>query len=366
MIAPEAAVAALGLAGTGEGALPGEPLDDQEWTTLLAKCRRHRTVGLLAGAVTSGELATTDDQRRDAAATHRREMTVAVLLDGMLLDVVSSLESEGIEHRVLKGAALAHLDYPDPSLRCYSDVDLLVSPEQWDAAVHHLDRLGYHRQVAEPRPGFDRRFTKGATLTGPAGFELDLHRTFSMGPFGLLVQLDDLWAGRETFQLAGRELSALDPECRLLHACFHAALGDIPPRLLSLRDVMQIHTHDRLDLDRVAALTRAWEVEAVVARAAALATDTLGAAPSSFTRWAATLAPSRKQRWMLDRYLDRRESTTALALAAVRAIPGARAKAKYVWSLAFPTDEFVAERHRGRLARFGYAARVWTRLKPGR
>ena len=54
---------------------------------------------------------------------------------------IAGLNAAGIEFRVLKGCATAHLDYPDPSLRLTSDVDLLVRQGQLGAATEVLRLL---------------------------------------------------------------------------------------------------------------------------------------------------------------------------------------------------------------------------------
>ena len=105
--------------------------------------------------------------------------------------------------------------------------------EQFDDAVAALARAGHHRRFPQPRPGFDRRFSKGTSFVTDEGTEIDLHRTFAMGPFGLTMKLDDLWARASTFRVGGVDLHALGREERFLHTCFHASLGDNPPRLLT-------------------------------------------------------------------------------------------------------------------------------------
>ena len=62
-----------------------------------------------------------------------------------------------------------------------------------------LQQEGYDRRYPEPRIGFDARFAKSVTMWSAAGHEIDLHRTLVLGPFGLRVQLDDLWSNRDTF-----------------------------------------------------------------------------------------------------------------------------------------------------------------------
>ena len=55
-------------------------------------------------------------------------MQSCVQLERVLLETVAELDALGAEFRVLKGTAVAHLDYPDPSWRGFGDIDLLVRP----------------------------------------------------------------------------------------------------------------------------------------------------------------------------------------------------------------------------------------------
>ena len=107
-----------------------------------------------------------------------------------MLRTVQRLDSVGIPVRVLKGTASSHLDYPDPALRTYGDVDLLVPGDHYEQAVRLLVSDGAHRRYPEPRTGFDRRFGKGCSLRTPDGLEVDLHRTFTMGPYGESLALE--------------------------------------------------------------------------------------------------------------------------------------------------------------------------------
>src|SRR4029078_2118569 len=95
----------------------------------------------------------------------------------------------------------------------------------FEVAVDALNNVGYERTFRELRPGFDRRFGKGASFTGTVGHEVDLHRTFALGPYGLAVDLDDVWVSSDRFEIAGRSFETLDPDQRFLHACYHAAIG---------------------------------------------------------------------------------------------------------------------------------------------
>jgi hypothetical protein len=350
--APGPAVAAHGLTATTL-ALPDVAVDPPAWASLMAVARHERITGLLVGAIFDGALPTTAEQTEEAELAHRASMVTALALEATLVRTGSLLEAAGIDYRVLKGTGVAHLDYPDPALRSFGDVDLLVRSSQFDDAVAALVASGHQRKFPEPRPGFDRRFSKGSCLVSPSGHEIDLHRTLAMGPYGLRIDLDDLWRRASTFELAGRHFRALGPEDRFVHACVHAALGDNPPRLASLRDVAQMHLARPLDLDVTRRLASSWGVDAVIARAVRMAGDVLGLeADGPLARWATAFSPGRRDRRSLAVYTGSSPTYAAKSFAAVRAIPGLRDKAAFVFTLVVPDPRYLEQRHERPLERW--------------
>lgn len=341
--------------------VPEEPLSQLDWESLIKAARQERLLGLLASAVLEGSMPTNIDQSHEVHKAHVEQLCGDLILERQLIEVARLLSHAGLGHRVLKGAAVAHLDYPDPGLRSFADIDVLVPAEQWDDAIAVLDKGGWKRQFAEPRPGFDRRFIKGVVLIRPGednGRELDLHRTLALGPFGLTVRLADLWEGHASLTIGGEELRAVRAEERFLHACFHAALGDLPPRLVPLRDVAQMSLGGKLDFDRVVELSRAWGAEAVLVRAVDLAWETLSldysAEPVIRTR---SLKPNHREIKALNFYLSPRRSYVGLCLAAVRVIRRPSDKIRYLTALAFPRSQFVGPRYSSRFARWRAAAK---------
>ena len=347
------AVAAKGLSGSSLD-FPEEPLDPSVWDELVETVRLHRLTGLLAAVVHDGDLPTTPEQRDQALTEHARAMHRCLELEADLLSIADLLEDRGIRHRVLKGPAFAHLDYPDPALRSFIDVDLLVRGEQYDAAVDALTSAGYERTFQELRPGFDRRFGKGASF-----HHIDLHRSFAMGPYGLTLDLDDVWRSADRFEIAGRSLETLDPDQRFLHACYHAAIGKSDVRLGPLRDLVGMlqRPGNGVHIDRALALSARWQSTAVIARAVNLAWDAFALTETPLSRWARDFSPSNRDRQALRTYLDRDMGEAARSYVAIRAIPGARAKAAFAWALAFPSRSYGAGRHRDHQRRWRAAVR---------
>lgn len=348
--APLLAVAAYQLSGTTR-VLPAAPLGEQEWATALDGALTHRLTGLLTAAIGDGALPATDGQARQARAAHRTAQLRVLTLEHELRAIVELLAGTGIDSRVLKGSALAHLDYPQPALRSYNDIDLLLRADDIVRAVATLSAAGFTRTLAEPRPGFDRRFDKGMTLRPAANYELDLHRTFVLGPWGRRVRLDELWDEGQEFTLAGGTVRALSRPNRFLHVCYHAALGNWPLRLGSLRDVAEVlKTVDEAAVRRIA---MDWGIEAIVAAAVA---DTQRLLGITGWRWVESHVPNRREESWLGLHTRPDKTFAAQAVATLRVLRW-RDKPAYLRALVLPDARYTAGRHSSPLSRFAYAAR---------
>jgi hypothetical protein len=89
-----------------------------------------------------GSMEVEADDRARIARAHEDAMREALLLEEELLRASEVLATAGIDHRVLKGAALAHMIHPDPAERCFGDNDVLVAAGDIDAAVGALLEAG--------------------------------------------------------------------------------------------------------------------------------------------------------------------------------------------------------------------------------
>jgi hypothetical protein len=337
------AVAAAGLPGTVYGLEPAE-LSDDEWRALLRLCRSEHLAGLLLAA-SHDSTARLQQQRREALISmHRQSMESVLLLEHAMLRTVEALTSAGAETRVLKGSAVARLDYSNPSQRPFGDIDLMVRPHEFDLALAVLRDLGFRRETQGISPRFDRRFGKGATLVDADGVYLDLHITFVQGRFGLAVDLDDLWDDAEPFVVAGRTLHALTPEARLLHATYHAVLGNWPPRLLPLRDVAEMALYGRWDDARLRRLSQRWRADSVLATGVREAWDLLGLQDSTaLSTWAQEYVVPAGDRRVMALHRTRGSSYTARQLAAISALPW-RERLSFALCLALPSREFLERR----------------------
>ena len=145
----------------------------------------------------------------------------ALFLDRAAVAAADKLRSEGIPSILLKGAAIATWLYDDGHVRPYGDVDLLVSPSQFERATEVLAELGYAHPLAGAHPA--EVSTRERDLLGPGHVWIDLH----LGLLGVTVSTQECWdiLSRRTvdFPLAGGELQVLDLGARTMHLALHAA-----------------------------------------------------------------------------------------------------------------------------------------------
>ena len=283
-----AAVAAYGVASDGDDRLPSAPLSDGEWNALVDVCHLERLVFLLDAAVQADAVPATAEQRCVLDALLVPFVQQQLHLEAQLLTVVEVLDRHGLDHRLLKGLALANTVYPDPLQRYFHDLDVLVRGEQLANVVRVLtEHTSFRRRVPELRAGFDRRFAKSVTMADRLGGELDLHRTLVRGVCGFELDLDELWASTRPVSAAGVVVPALSPEGQLLHATLAAALSDVPARLSTLRDVAQLASADGVDAVVLARLATHHGVVAPVARGLQLTERGLRVSLGELGTWAA-------------------------------------------------------------------------------
>lgn len=350
------AIAAHGLGGSRHE-LPAEPPEDRDFANLLQRLDRHRLIGLAAAAHSDGQLSLTDDQARRLTTAHSDAMCSCLHLEATLLDLTQSMTAVGVPIRVIKGSASAHLDYVRPELRHFGDLDVLVRSEDTDRATSVLAGLGYTRVFPEPRPGFDRRFGKGATFAGPDGTSVDLHRTFVMGPLGIKVDLHDVWSHGDSFVLAGESVGALAPAHRLLAACYNAVIGDVQPRLSTLRDIAQLCLSGRADTAETQDAAARWGAEYILARGITVAWKTLDIADIvGLSAWAARFDADHDGRRLVALYHDSAAGYAGLSWATARMLP-LRDRVAFLRALAFPRGGRLGKRGWGLSERARRAAR---------
>lgn len=273
--------AACGGLAIAKGCSPMEVLPAQH-AELIDGARSHRIIGLLSAALDDGLLVGEPSLREAVAEHHLAALRTSLRCEEAAVSTIAILQCAAISSRVLKGVAHAHLDYDDPAMRTFGDVDILVPRAAYAAALQCLLQSGYTRDHPAVRGWWERRFAKAVVLLAPNGVEVDLHLTLTGGFYGLSIPDADLFASDgEGWTLAGHGLLALPRAQRLVQAAYHAILGG-GSGLRAQRDVAQLLTTPTVTtttgtpmLDDAVACAAGWNGEAVLALAIRRSWDSL-------------------------------------------------------------------------------------------
>jgi Uncharacterised nucleotidyltransferase len=183
-------------------------------------------------------------------------------------DAVADLEDTGIRTLVLKGAAVALLDYQDLGARPMSDMDVLVPPEDASRAMEVLAEHGWRPLV--PWPAQLVGILHGHPFTDGQGRGLDLHW------FALQRRQpdQDLWDTAVPLELRGVNTLAPGPAWRVLHALVHGAEAGDPPPIRWVADAAAVLRVNEVDWDALVEHARGREVTLIAARTLAYLRDT--------------------------------------------------------------------------------------------
>lgn len=197
-----------------------------DWVAVCDLARAHGVTSLLYWKIEEGGVPQAGPQIPvKVRAGLQRDFYVAaaraMVTEWRLVSVLKTLEAASVPALVIKGAAIAAL-YPDPALRPYGDLDVLVRRTQLDEAVGALERLGYHCTYS-PAWSLDYGYdVPMASDNGQSVVELHWRLDYLAGVGRPPVE--DLWARSIPYLVDGQAGLQLEDVDMVLHLCAHAAI----------------------------------------------------------------------------------------------------------------------------------------------
>jgi hypothetical protein len=245
-------------------------------------------------------LPTTEAQRLSVMETHGESMAGCLMLEATLLGLLEGFKEAGIPVAVLRGVAAAHLEYSDPAVRPFCDIDLLIPPGLVERTAPVLAAAGL---IPDPSPVAKGRWDPpGLAFLADHQLEIDLYDHVIGGPLVSTIPAVELWRDLSVFELAGTTVATLSPEARLISACLRATVGPTP-RLIALRDVVELVFGGQVEVSRVHQLAQEWSVRAVMAAAISRAWQTFALADVvALSNWAQRYHPSPTETEVLAAY----------------------------------------------------------------
>ena len=207
-------------------AFPIEPGTD--WASVIGLARRQRVSPLLfwrleqresdAGGGAGAPQEVMDELRRDLHTAAAQ----AMLAELQLATILGMLSAADVPVIVVKGAATAAF-YPDPALRAYGDIDIMVAKAQLDAAERALNGLGYEC-FASKAWWLDHFHHLPPMVSERGGLLVELHWGLDYEAGKGRLPADDLWARAVQWTVQGQPTLRLDTIDAVLHLCRHAVV----------------------------------------------------------------------------------------------------------------------------------------------
>lgn len=212
----------LSEAGTAE-ALRAKLASGTDWVALAAAANHYLVAPALWRAFERKRLLPSlpEDFRDYLAAIERANAIRAETMRGQARRAAAALNAAGIAPLILKGGARLFEEIAGAGgARMMADLDLAVTPEQQEAALAALARLGYAVADAphdQPRHSLTLRHPGEAAA-------IDLHR--DIGPQRDFIPLADAFARATPIAGETCRILLLSPTHRVMHLFFHAQIHD--------------------------------------------------------------------------------------------------------------------------------------------
>ncbi len=226
-------------------------LSNLDWSEFLRLAEHHGVLPLAARNLIEHARGLPPEIERSLRSAYDANLRRSLWFAAELARIMQHFERRPLRAVPYKGPVLAQSVYHDVGLRSFSDLDLLISPADFDRAKQALAEIGY-RPSADFTPaverfwlrkGYERAFD---SVAGPNLVELQ----WALLPHFYAVDLhsDDLHSDdlrvEDLLRRAGRtvvggcEVPCLSPEDSLLVLCLHAA-KHLWTRLIWLADIAE-------------------------------------------------------------------------------------------------------------------------------
>jgi hypothetical protein len=216
--------------------------------------------------------------------TYYRAVADATLHDRELGTVLRTLAAAGIVPVLFKGAALAHMVYPDSACRPMGDLDLWVAEDEMAAAQEALEQIGYvqHHKAARP-VALQAQLEGEVQLVGrvPGTSLVELHWGVFAGEWlrrTARVSSAEVRPRVVSVTVLGQSVRTLAPEDALLQLAIHLAVNHqfAFPGVRGLVDIALLARTMPVNWNLVAERARAWRIATPTWLALSLAKEIVG------------------------------------------------------------------------------------------
>lgn len=187
------------------------------------------------------------DIMEDIALDFRDNMIQNLLMTEELLRILDLLKAHGIKAFPFKGLISCIAIYGNLKLRQFSDLDILVHPDQFKTTIDLLKSHSQYQQLNAVSSVYTRtcvlvKHEKGHT------YSIDLHQQLGGELFDIFPKkFEDISVNAQPLSVNGSMLYTFSPEDLLVYLCSHGCKDDWK-RLAWISDIYElIKLHENLD-----------------------------------------------------------------------------------------------------------------------
>lgn len=257
---------------------------DFDWQEFLSQAEHHGVLALAARNLLNHAPDLPPQIKTSLESDYTTNLRRGLWFASELLRITRHLAQNNVRAIPYKGPVLAHSAYGDLALRNFSDLDLLISPADFERAKKALAEIGY--QPSKPHaPAVERLWLKTGyerSFDGPAGQNL-VELQWAFLPYFYAVdpaqfEFEDLWSRAGRIALGAGDDSGvpcLSPEDSLLALCLHAA-KHLWTRLIWIADIAESSRAPHLDFELIISRARALRIKRILGTSLWLAERLLG------------------------------------------------------------------------------------------
>ncbi|MFN8459217.1 MAG: nucleotidyltransferase family protein [Anaerolineae bacterium] len=220
------------------------------WEDLPAQAEAYGLGPLLYTYLKQAGVALPAGVQRELQGLYLRHRHANEVKARVLGKILAAFHSAGIETCVLKGAALAHLIYPQPGLRPMRDLDLLVKKSEALKAQALLAELDFVAPVPTHLP--DKHLPAATCKTEGLSVSVELHHNLFNAAYPASLTLEESTIPALTFAVNGQSACTLGYEELLWHLCEHVTYHTNvweSLRLIWVADIVGLAEHFAAEID---------------------------------------------------------------------------------------------------------------------
>lgn len=230
--------------------------DAADWEEVFQAVVHHGILGLTQRHLATNQNHAVPEGFRQAVSQMTRLSALRMALTyRTVTGILQKLNQSGIDYLVVKGPALAYGVYPDPHLRAFNDLDLIVRERDWAAMHCFLTQQGFEQENDLPAPPpkivpqwvrYETTYTHRETH-----FKIEVHYDDILNAGLAARDIEGFWSRAQTLDICGTRVKTLSLEDQLVHLCAHVHYHGYT-RMSWFADILLIVRHhaDKLDWER--------------------------------------------------------------------------------------------------------------------